>query len=205
MSLMEALVQLERALDELARRWDLYLTHEAGAAMPGAGEVDALERRIREAGSGRTLSAAERGRLEQLTARFNAKAANWRQLARGAVQKPAAASPAKPAARPQPAPPPSSFPAPTAAAPPTASATAGPPRGGIDAARMEEYRHLFARYQAAVERAGEPIPTSFDRFVRELEEQRQRLVARGVVVEGFDVVREASGIRVRPRTRGGGH
>lgn len=205
MSLMEALVQLERSLDELARRWDLYLAHEPGAAMPGAGEVDALERRIREAGAGRTLSAAERGRLEQLAARFSAKAGNWRQLARGAEQKPAVASPAKPSARPQPAPPASPHPAPTPPAPAPASTTAGPPRGGIDAARLEEYRHLFARYQAVMERAGEPIPTSLDRFVRELEEQRQRLVARGVVVEGFDIVREASGVRVRPRTRAGGH
>jgi hypothetical protein len=56
-----------------------------------------------------------------------------------------------------------------------------------------------------MERAGEPIPTSFDRFVRELEDQRQRLLARGNVVEGFDIVREASGVHVRPRTRAGGH
>jgi hypothetical protein len=55
-----------------------------------------------------------------------------------------------------------------------------------------------------MERAGELIPMSFGRFVQDLEEQRQRLAARGLQVEGFDVVREASGVRVRPRTRGGG-
>jgi arginyl-tRNA--protein-N-Asp/Glu arginylyltransferase len=70
---------------------------------------------------------------------------------------------------------------------------------------MEEYRRLFARYQATMERAGELIPKSFGRFVQELEEQRQRLAARGLQVEGFDVVREPSGVRVRPRTRAGGH
>jgi hypothetical protein len=202
MSLMEVLVQLERAVDELARRWDLYLAHEPGAAMPGPGEIDALERRIREAGSGRTVSAVERNRLEQLVARFSAKAGNWRQLARGAEQKPAAAT-TKPTARPAPAP--ATPPRPAVSPPSTTAAAPAPPKGGIDPTRMEEYRHLFARYQATMERAGETIPTSLDRFVRELEEQRLRLVARGVVVEGFDIVREASGVHVRPRTRGGAH
>jgi hypothetical protein len=70
---------------------------------------------------------------------------------------------------------------------------------------LEEYRRLFARYQATMERAGEPVPVNFGRFVHELEEQRQRLTARGIQVDGFDVVREPSGVRVRPRTRAPGH
>ena len=192
MSTMEQLVQLERALDELARRFDRVAGHEPGAQVPAAEEIAALERRLREAGLGRALSAAERVRLEQLTKRFSAKAPIWRQLAAAAKPRPAPAvapSPERePVRAPEPEPPP----------PPVAG------RDGPDAARLEEYRRLFARYQTAMERAGEPIPASLDRFVRELEEQRQRLVARGVVVDGFDVVREPSGIRVRPRTRSGG-
>ena len=173
--------------------------------MPGVAEVDALEQRVRQAGVGHTLSAAERSRLDHLTARFNTKAASWRQLVRGAEQKLAVAPPAKAAARPQPAQTVEPRAAPSPPTPTPAAPAVASPRGTIDPARTEEYRRLFARYQAVVERAGEPIPTSFDRFVRELEEQRQRLVARGVVVEGVDIVREASGVHVRPRTRSGGH
>jgi hypothetical protein len=202
---MEVVVQLERALDELARRWDRFLAREPGAAKPSGAEIDAIEQRLRQSGVGHTLSAAERNRLDHLTARFSTKAASWRQLAREPEPKPATASPAKPGARPQPAS--AVAPRPASGLPPTGSApsTTAPPRGAIDPARNEEYRRLFARYQAAMERAGEPIPTSFDRFVRELEDQRQRLLARGNVVEGFDIVREASGVHVRPRTRAGGH
>ena len=194
MSTMEQLVQLERAVDELARRFDRVAAHEPGVQVPAVEELAALERHVREAGLGRPLSAAERARLDQLTARVNTRAPGWRQLAAAAKPRPA------PAAAPPPKPEPVHVPEPEPP-PPTVAG-----RGGPDATRLEEYRRLFARYQTAMERAGEPIPTSLDRFVRELEEQRQRLVARGVVVEGFDVVREPSGIRVRPRTRSaGGH
>jgi hypothetical protein len=203
MSLMEVLVQLERALDDLSRRWDQYLAREPGAAMPGAAEIDALEQRIRQAGFGHTPSAAERNRLGQLTARFGTKAASWRQVVRGAVEKPPVIPSPRPATRTQPAAP--VDPRPAQVAPPPTTHAAAPSKGAVDPARTEEYRRLFARYQAAMERAGEPIPTSFDRFVRELEDQRQRLLARGNVVEGFDIVREASGVHVRPRTRAGGH
>jgi hypothetical protein len=190
---MEELVQLERALDDLARRWDSFLSHESGAAMPAVAEIDALEQRIRQAALGHAVSPAEQARLAQLSARFGTKAGGWRQLARGAEPQRAPAPPVRPVAKPQPAP--------VAPSPPAAPATAVPASGSIDPARLEEYRHLFARYQAVMERAGEPIPTSLDRFVRELEEQRRRLLARGVAVEGFDIVREASGVHVRPRTR----
>jgi hypothetical protein len=202
---MELLVRLERALDDLARRWDRYHAHEPGAAMPGAAEIDALEQRIRQAGLGHTPSAVERSRLEQLTARFGTKAAGWRQLVRGAEHKPPVAPPPTPVPKPQPARPAEPRAQPGPPAPTPAAPGAASPRGGIEPSRAEEYRRLFARYQAAMERAGEPIPTSFDRFVRELEEQRQHYEARGQAVVGFDVVREASGVHVRPRTRAGGH
>jgi hypothetical protein len=99
MSLMEVLVQLERAFDDLARRWDQYLAREPGVTMPGAGEIDAIEQRFRQAGIGHTPSAAERSRLEQLTARFNTKAASWRQVVRGTEHKPSVGQPSSSAAR----------------------------------------------------------------------------------------------------------
>lgn len=201
---MEVVVQLERGLDELARRWDRFLGHEPGATMPGLAEIDSLEQRIRQAALGHAVSPAEQARLAQLSSRFGTKAGGWRQLARAAEQQRAAAPAAKPAARPQAAPA-----APRPAAPAVAPAAAhtsgapaaGPPTAGVPPARMEEYRHLFARYQAVMERAGETLPTSLERFVRELEEQRRRLEERGTAVVGFDIVREASGVHVRPRTR----
>ena len=191
MSVMEELVQLERAIDQLARRWDRFLAHEAGTTMPTVAEIGALEQRLRQLGLRDAVSPVERGRLEQLASHLAVKAASWRHLASQGDRMPSAApAPQKPKG-PQPT---------TAAAPPTE-----PPEAKVSPAMMEEYRRLFARYQATVERAGEPIPVNFNRFVRELEEQRQRLTARGIQVDGFDVVREPSGVRVRPRTRAGGH
>jgi hypothetical protein len=182
MSVMEELVQLERAVDQLARRWDRFLAHETGATMPTVAEIGALEERLRQLGLRDAVSPVERNRLGQLASHLSMRAASWRRLAGPAPQKPTS---------PQPAP---------AAAPQAARAEAK-----VSPAMMEEYRRLDARYQATMERAGQPIPAKFNRFVQELEEQRQHLTARGIQVDGFDVVREASGVRVRPRTRAGGH
>jgi hypothetical protein len=190
MSVMEELIQLERAFDQLAKRWDRFLAHEAGSTMPAVSEIGTLEQRLRQLGLRDAVSPVERGRLQQLTSQLAAKAASWRRLAtqdnRGAG---AAMAPQKPSS-PQPATP--------------AEPHAEPAGAKVTPAVMEEYRKLFARYQATMERAGGLIPMSFGRFVQDLEEQRQRLAARGLQVEGFDVVREPSGVRVRPRTRAGG-
>jgi hypothetical protein len=191
MSLMEELVQLERAIDQLVRRWERFLAHETGATMPTVPEISALEERLHQLGLRDAVSPVERGRLGQLSSHLAVKAASWRRLASQGDRTPGAApAPQKPRS-PQPA---------TSAVP-----EAGRAEAKVSPATMEEYRRLFARYQATVERAGEPIPANFNRFVQELEEQRQRLTARGIQVDGFDVVREASGVRVRPRTRAGGH
>jgi hypothetical protein len=191
MSIMEELVQLERAIDQLARRWDRILAHEPGESMPTVAEIGALELRLRQLGLREAVSPVERGRLEQLASHMAVKAASWRRLASQGDRTPSAApAPQKPKS-PQPA---------TPAAPEAERAETK-----VSPAMMEEYRRLFARYQAAMERAGETIPVNFGRFVQELEEQRQRLTARGIQVDGFDVVREASGVRVRPRTRAGRH
>jgi len=178
---MEELVQLERAIDQLMRRWDGFLGHEVGATMPPVAEIGALEQRLRQLGLRDAVSPVERGRLQQLTSNLAVKAASWRRLASQGDRQPSAAPP------------------PSTAAPP-----AEPAEAKVTPAMLEEYRRLFARYQATMERAGEPVPVNFGRFVQELEEQRQRLTARGIQVDGFDVVREPSGVRVRPRTRGGG-
>ncbi len=184
---MEELVQLERAIDQLARRWDRFLAHEAGATMPTVAEIGTLELRLRQLGLRDAVSPVERGRLEQLASHLAVKAASWRRLASQAARTPSA--PQKPTS------PQSATPAPQAERAETK----------VSPAMMEEYRRLFARYQATMERAGETIPVSFGRFVQELEEQRQRLTARGIQVDGFDVVRQPSGVRMRPRTRAGGH
>ena len=188
---MEELVQLERALDQLAKRWDRFLAHEGGATMPAVSEIGALEQRLRQLGLRDAVSPVERGRLQQLTSHLAAKAASWRRVAAQGERMPSAApAPQKPTS-PRPA---------TPVAP-----QAGAAEAGVSPAVMEEYRRLFSRYQATMERTGEPIPANFGRFVQELEEQRKRLTARGLQVDGFDVVREVSGVRVRPRTRAPGH
>lgn len=190
MSVMEELVQLERAIDQLARTWDRFLAHETGATMPTVEEIGALEQRLRQLGLRDAVSPVERGRLEQLASHLAVKAASWRRLASQGDRTPSAApAPQKPKS-PQPA---------------TLAPQAERAEAKVSPALIEEYRRLFARYQATMERAGETIPVNFGRFVQELEEQRQRLTARGIQVDGFDVVREPSGVRVRPRTRVGGH
>jgi hypothetical protein len=186
MSVMEELIQLERAFEQLAKRWDRFLAHETGSTMPAVSEIGTLEQRLRQLGLRDAVSPVERGRLQQLTTQLAAKAASWRRLATQDTRSAgAAAAPPKPTS-PQPAP------------------QLEPAEPKVTPATMEEYRKLFARYQATMERAGELIPMSFGRFVQDLEEQRQRLAARGLQVDGFDVVREPSGVRVRPRTRAGG-
>ena len=190
MSVMEELIQLERAFEQLAKRWDRFLAHEDGATMPAASEIGTVEQRLRQLGLRDAVSPVERGRLQQLASQLAVRAASWRRLASQDNQQPGGASvPPKPTS-PRPANP--------------AAPQAEPAETKVTPAMMEEYRRLFARYQATMERAGELIPMSFGRFVQDLEEQRQRLAARGLQVEGFDVVREASGVRVRPRTRSGG-
>jgi hypothetical protein len=190
MSVMEELIQLERTFDQLVKRWDRFLAHEDGAPMPAASEIGALEQRLHQLGLRDAVSPVERGRLQQLASHLGAKAASWRRLEPQDTRGAGAAPGPQRAANPQ-----SSAPgAPTAQ---RAEANVAP-------AMMEEYRRLFARYQATMERAGEPIPVNLGRFVQELEEQRQRLIARGMQVDGFDVVREPSGVRVRPRMRSGG-
>jgi hypothetical protein len=191
MSVMEELVQLERAIDQLARRWDRFLAHEAGATMPTVAEIGALEQQLRQLGLRDAVSPVERGRLGQLASHLAVKAASWRRLASQGDRTPSAAPGPRQAKGPEPA---------TPVAPEADRA-----EGKVSPAMMEEYRRLFARYQATMERAGEPIPVNFGRFVQELEEQRKRLTARGIQVDGFDVVREPSGVRVRPRTRAPGH
>jgi hypothetical protein len=191
MSVMEELVQLERTIDQLERRYDRFLAHEAGATVPTVAEIDAVEQRLRQLSLRDAVSPVERGRLRQLASRLAVKAASWRRIASQDARRPGVA--------PVPQRPTSSHPANPAA--PQSEHT----EAGVSPTVMEEYRRLFARYQATMERVGEPIPTNFVRFVQELEEQRRRLAARGLQVEGFDVVREASGVRVRPRTRAPGH
>jgi hypothetical protein len=190
MSIMEELVQLERAIDQLARRWDGFLEHEAGATMPTVAEIGALEQRLRQLGLREAVSPVERGRLQQLASHLAVKATSWRRLASQGARTPSAPpAPQKP----------------TGPQPGTPAPQAEHAEVKVSPATMEEYRRLFARYQAAMERAGEPIPVNFGRFVQELEGERQRLTARGIQVDGFEVVREASGVRVRPRTRAGRH
>jgi hypothetical protein len=191
MSVMEELVQLERAFDQLAKRWDRFLAHEAGATVPTAAEIGALEQRLRQLDLRDAVSPVERGRLQQLASQFAVKAASWRRLAPQDTRGSGATSGPKKPTSPEPATP----------AVPHAEGV----KADVSPVVMEEYRRLFARDQATMERAGETIPVSFGRFVEELQEQRQRLTARGIQVDGFDVVREVSGVRVRPRTRARGH
>jgi len=186
MSVMEELIQLERVFEQLTKRWDRFIVHEPGSTMPAVSEIGALEQRLRQLGLREAVSPVERGRLQQFASQLAAKAASWRRLAPQDTRQPSAAVAQQKPTSPQPATP------------------AEPAEGKVAPASMEEYRKLFARYQATMERAGGLIPVSFGRFVQDLEEQRQQLAARGLQVEGFDVVRESSGVRVRPRTRSGG-
>jgi hypothetical protein len=173
----DLVTELGRWLDELARRWERFFAHDPQVRTPPDLEREALERRLRELSRQDTASAAEEFRVQQLLHRFSVYNNLWlRQLRdREEARKRMAAQEREiNAARRAPVPP-----------------------------ADEEYRALHATYTAALRESGVAGGVSFERFRESLTAQRASLEARGAVVEGFDVVRDGTHVKLRARVRRG--
>ncbi len=169
--------QLERWLDDLARRWERYFARDPKVPQPPERERGALERRLRDLSREEIRSTVVQFRLEQLLHRFSTYSALWQRQLRE-QEEARTTSRAHKAAN---------------------AASAAPVSQGGD-----EYRALHERYVGALRNAGSDASVNAERFRQALEQQRRALEARGAVVEGFEVVTEGSQVKLRARVRRGG-
>jgi hypothetical protein len=170
--------QLERSLEELARKWERFFAHDRNVPTPPERERETLERRLREVSREELHTAAEQFRMEQLLHRFTTYNQLWQRLLREREEARKAAGSAARAAN-------------------ETAPTSVPEKG-------DEYHGVFSRYAAALTKAGKKVPVDYTRFRETLEQQRRQLEGRGSVVEGFEVVEEGTQVRVRARVRRGG-
>jgi hypothetical protein len=180
MNEVDTVTQLERWLEDLARRWERFFAHDPKVPVPPDRERSALERRLRDASRTEYRSTAENFRLEQLLHRFMTYNQLWiRQLREREEARVAAAQAAKVLSPPN--------------TPPT---TLVPPVGA-------GYEALHRRYVEALQGLGSRVSVNFERFRETLEMQRRLLEAKGVTVEGYEVVQEGTQVKVKARVRKG--
>jgi hypothetical protein len=169
--------QLERQLEELARRWDRYFGRDRQVPTPPERERAELERRLRELSRIEARSAADQFRFEQLLHRFATYNQMWQRMLREREEARAAAG---------------SIPQ----APNEKAAVAV-------GKESDDYQGVFADYVDALRKSGHEARVGFEGFRQTLEQQRRQLEAAGSVVEGFEVVAADAGVRVRARVRRG--
>jgi len=169
--------QLDRRLEELARKWERFFARDRQVPTPPERECTELERRLRELSRYEGRTSAEQFRMEQLLHRFATYNQLWQRMMR---EREEARAGAAGAVRPP------NVPAPT-------------PVGG----ESDEYQGVFTRYVDALKKSGKETPVGFENFRRTLEQQRCQLEERGSVVEGFEVVEDGAQVRVRARVRRG--
>ena len=169
--------ELERWLDDLARRWERYFARDPQVPRPPERERGALERRLRDLSREEVRSTVVQFRLEQLLHRFATYTALWQRQLREQEEARTAGRARKAANE----------------APATAVSQEG-----------DDYLALHERYVGALRASGSDASVNAERFRQVLEQQRQALEARGAVVEGFEVVTEGSQVKLRARVRRGG-
>jgi hypothetical protein len=184
MSETNVVAQLDRWITELARKYERFFAKDPKVPVPPERERDALERRLREMSRSEPRTVAEQFKQEQLLHRFSTYNQLWLRMLRekeeGAARAAAtSAAAAAPSGR------------------PNAAATANVPDS------EGEYRRLYSSYRTALEQSGKPAGVAFERFRAALDQQRRSAEAQGATVEGFDVVKEASGVKLRARIRRG--
>jgi hypothetical protein len=171
--------QLEHWLEDLVHKWERFFARDPNVPVPPDRERAALERRLQAASRLEARSTAESFRMEQLLSRFASYNQLWvRQLREREEARIAAAQAAK------------------ISSPNTPAAVPVPPVGA-------GYEALHRRYLEALQALGSKVSVNFERFRETLEKQRQLLEARGVTVEGYEVVREGTQVKVKARVRKG--
>lgn len=180
MNAADPLTQLERWLEDLARRWERFFARDPKVPVPPERERAALQRRLHDLSRDEARSTAENFRREQLLHRFMSYSQMWtRQLREREEARVAAAQAAKSSLPPN--------------APP---AVPVPPVGA-------GYEALHHRYVEALQGLGSRVSVNFERFRETLETQRRLLEAKGVTVEGYEVVQEGTQVKVKARVRKG--
>jgi hypothetical protein len=169
--------QLDRQLEELARKWERFFARDRQVPTPPERERTELERRLRELSRYEGRASADQFRMEQLLHRFATYNQMWQRMMRDREEARGGAA--------------------GAARPPNAPAPA--PVGGVS----DEYQGVFSRYVDALGKSGKEASVGFDSFRQTLEQQRRQLEDRGSVVEGFEVVEDGTQVRVRARVRRG--
>lgn len=171
------MAQLERWLDDLARRWERFVSHDPNVPVPPERERAALERRLRELSRLESLTTGEQFRLDQLLHRFATLTNLWQRQLRDREE-----------ARP-------------GATPPRRSLNVAPlaPVEDPDAA----YKALYDSFVAAHQVVGANVSVPYDRFRQSLARQRELLESRGDVFEGFDVTVEKAQVKLKARVRRG--
>jgi len=165
--------QLARWIDELARKWERYMSNDPKVPIPPERERAALARRLNDLSRGEPISAADRFRLDQLLHRFTTYNNLWmRQLRERETAAATGGVPGLNAGRPAPV-----------------------PSGEDDLAR------LHTRYVELLQATGHSGTVSAERFRQALEGERVRLRQQGADVEGFEVVQDGGAVRVRARLR----
>jgi hypothetical protein len=173
--------RLNTWIDELARRWERYLSNDPGVPVPPERERAALERRLRELGRSESGGAAERFRREQLLTRFAVYNSLWQRRLQEREMA-SSRAPGQPGA-------------------PGRWISNTPAPVSVGRNEREAYRELHGRYVELAGSRGQRVPSSFDAFVAALEKERRRLEAGGAIVEGFELVEEAAAVRVLARVR----
>ncbi|MBZ5587280.1 MAG: hypothetical protein LAO05_01830 [Acidobacteriia bacterium] len=179
MSTPDLVAQLERWLEELARKWERFFAGDRQVPLPPERERAALARRLQEFSRNEGRSASEKFRMEQLLHRFSTYNQLWQRLLRDREEARVSAGGARRALN-------------ELATPPV-------PEGG------EDYQAVFSSYLDALKKLGRGVPVEFDGFRHALEQQRRQLESRGAMVEGFEVVEDGGSVRVRARVRRGRH
>lgn len=165
--------QLESLLEQLARRWERFVSRDPQVPFPPERERARLEQLLREVSREEGRSTAEQFRLEQLQHRFSKLSQLWQrqvrereEVRRGSVAIPGAANvaPAAPVHR-------------------------------------DEYGELFAAYAAQLQAVGRRPTLDAASFGKALQAQRQQLEEKGFDVDGFEVTRVGDEVKVRARAR----
>jgi hypothetical protein len=173
----DLVAQLDRRLEELARKWERFFARDRQVPTPPERERAELERQLRELSRSEGRTSAEQFRMEQMLHRFATYNQLWqRQMRDREEARPQAGGAPRPPNRP----------------------AAAPVGEGSD-----EYEGVFTNYVDALKRSGKATPVGFEGFRQTLEQQRRQLEEKGSVVEGFEVVEDGTQVRVRARVRRG--
>jgi hypothetical protein len=174
--------QLGAWIEELARKWERYVSRDPHVPVPPERERAALERRLRELSRNEPVIASDRFRLEQLLHRFT----TYNQLWQRQLRERETAAGELPTV------------APTTAPSPQANAAGPASVAGSDVIDVEA---LHARYVERLRAHGRNGEMSFERFSLALDRERRRLEVKGGAIEGFEIVEEAGAVRLRARLR----